>query len=306
MKIWTLKVTILLPLLIAAAGCQTASVKEAAPRGAAAILAQLEARGEERLIVLDNQIRGSAHPRCSLKEAFLKARKKRPRSKIKLVERDLVGLIDREHPQGGGDLTDGKTRMRLGELLSADTVVIGWAGENQKLIFDKKSESGEKALKDKVWYTAYLHMVAIDIPTGSLIASWSHYPAMASAVSRRISPWFRKDDVVVVQPTLDSEVLSALLAGLHRGERGRYSVVIPDLVRLLLGKDDARGDHFFSLANQDRLRDFGATLILGADNVMGLNLRAVDVRSGEIVDGLSGPLAKYVSTSHEETTESSP
>lgn len=241
-----------------------------------------------------------------MKEAFLKARKKRPRSKVKLVERDLLGLISREHPQGGKEITDEKTRMRLGEILSADTVVIGWAGENEKLIFDEDAERGTKKLKDKFWYTAYLHMVAIDIPTGSLIASWSHYPGMASAVSRRICPWIRRDDAVVVQPTLDDEVKSALLAGLHKGQQGRYSIVIPDLVRFLLRGKGQRRDDFFSLSNQDRLRDFGVSLIVGADNVMGFNLRAVDVRSGEIIDGLSGPLSRYVSTTHEEPTNSSP
>lgn len=303
MKILSSRLPLLLPLLIAlTAGCQTASIKEAAPRGAAAILAQLEARRDARIVVLESDIRGSAHPRCSMMEAFLDARKKRSASKVKLVERDLLGLIKKEHPHGGNAITDEKTRMRLGELLSADTVVIGWAGENEKLIFDEDA----KTLKDKFWYTAYLHMVAIDIPTGSLIASWSHYPGMATSIARRISPWIRKDDVVVVQPSLDDEVKSALLAGLQKGRKGRYTIVVPDLVRFLSRDDRPQPADFFSLSNQERLRDAGVSVILGADTVMGLNLRAVDIRSGEIIDGLNGPLSEHVTTTYDDPERVSP
>ncbi len=305
MKIWSIPSGLLLLLLaVLAAGCQTPSIKEAAPRGAAAILEQLEARGEERIVALEENIRGAVHPRCSMKEAFLEARKKKPPSRVKLVERDILRLIGDDPRSAAGAAADEKTRLRLGELLSADTVVIGWAGENEELIFDEEEETGTRALKEKHWYTAYLHMVAIDIPSGELIAAWSHYPGMASSISRRICPWIRRNDIVVVQPTLDDEVKSALLAGLQKGREGRYSVVVRDLVPLLTGEKapdrTSRSAEFFSLSNQNRLRESGVSVIVGADNAMGQNLRAVDIRSGEIIDGLNGPLSEHVKTAYDD------
>jgi len=194
------------------------------------------------------------------------------------------------------DVFDEGTRVRLGELLRADTVVIGWGGEKEKKIYGTDPATGERVLEDSYWYTTYLYLVAIDIPTGRMIASWSFFPAPLSGVADKVCPWIRKGDVVVVQPTLEDEVKGALLAGLLKGSRGRYKVVVRDLVHLLTREAERQSSDFFSSTNQDRLRISGATVIIGADSSMGLNLRAIDVRSGEIIGGLPGPLSEHIET----------
>jgi hypothetical protein len=281
------------------AGCRTPNIRRAAPRGATSILKQLEALGEERTIALEGDIRGSAHPCCSLLEAFLKAKKNRAPSKIRLVERNLLGLIKNEYAFSGTDVFDEGTLVRLGELLRADTVVIGWGGEKEKKSFAGDPGRGTPTVKDSYWYTTYLHMVAIDIPSGSVIASWSFFPGSASGICSRISPWIRRNDVVVVQQTLDDQIKGALLAGLHRGSRRRYRMVVRDLVHLLTREAEVQSSDFFSHSNQDRLRISGATVIVGADSAMGMNLRAIDVRSGEIIGGLPGPFSDHITTAYE-------
>lgn len=280
-------------------GCQTPNVREAAPRGARAILEQLEARGESRTIALEGDIRGAAHPPCSLMEVFLRAREDRPSKRIQLVERNLLGLIQDEYQLSHKDVFDERTRSRLGELLRADTVVIGWGGEKEKRSYGKDPETGEKVVTDSYWYTSYLHMIAIDIPTGCVIASWSYFNGTASSVASKVSPWLRKGDSVVVQPTLDDEIKGALLAGLHRSSRGRYKVVVRDLLVLLMRESSLQSSDFFSSSNQDRLRIAGATVIIGADSAMGLNLRAIDVSSGAIIAGLPGPLSEHLQTAYQ-------
>ncbi len=285
--------------LLLPAGCRTPNIRNAAPRGATSILDQLEALGDERTIALEGDIRGSAHPCCSLLEAFLKAKRYRTPSKVRLVERNLLGLIKNEYAFSGTDVFDEGTLVRLGELLKADTVVIGWGGEKEKTYYDRNPDTGESVLTDSYWYTSYLHMVAIDIPSGSIIASWSFFPGSASGICSRISPWIRKNDVVVVQETLDDQIKGALLAGLHRGSRGGYKMVVRDLVHLLTREAEVQSSDFFSHSNQDRLRISGATVIVGADSAMGMNLRAIDVRSGEIIGGLPGPFSDHITTAYE-------
>ncbi len=288
---------ILAAILFGGAGCRTGTISDNAPYGAEAILRQLEKRGEERTIALEGDIRGSANPPCSLMEAFLKARSRLSCAKVKLVERDLLNLIEDEHRFSLSDISDDQSLVRLGELINANTVVIGWGGENKHQIFETDSKTGEKKLEDEFWYTSYLHMIAIDIPTGCVIASWSFYPSTTRDIVCNVSPLVRKDDAVVVQPTLDDEVKSALLASLHMGSRDRYKVVVRDLARLLLREKERQSSDFFSRTSQNRLRISGATTIIGADSAMGRNLRAIDVRSGEIIGGLPGALSHHVRTS---------
>jgi len=295
-KIETASIVALFLVSALAAGCRTPSIRGAAPRGAAAILDQLEALGEERAIALEGDIRGSAHPPCSMTEVFLKAQGKRKRRNIRLVERNLLNLIRDEYEFSRKDLCDEETLVRLGDLLQADTVVIGWGRENEEKAFRKNPATGERVLHESHWYTTYLHMVAIDVSTGRVIASWSYHSRASSQVSGKVCPWIRDGDVVVIQPTLDDEIKSALLAGLHKGSGGRYQVVVRDLVRLLAREARRQSSDFFSSSNQDLLKISGAGVIVGADSAMGLNLRAIDVRSGEIIGGLPGPLSEHIKT----------
>lgn len=288
---------ILLSLIVFVIGCRTPTVREAAPTGALAILKQLEAYPEDRTIALEGDIRGASHPPCSLMEAFLEALEKKPAGKVQLVERDLLDEIRLEFERNTWDVFDTQSRAKLGELLRANTVVIGWGGEQKEEVFSTNS-AGAQVLEDEFWFTTYLHLVAIDIPTGCVIAAWSYYRDTPSQVARRLSPWIEPGDTVVVQPSLDDEVKSALIAGLYTGSQGAHKVAVRDLLQLLARETRKQASDFFSSTNQDRLRLAGASVIIGADSVMGMNLRAIDVQSGVIRGGLAGPLSRHITTSH--------
>ncbi len=287
-------------LLISTGGCRVASVHENAAEGALAILDQLEKLGTDRIIALEGDIRGFTKPPCSMMEAFLEAKKRRPSTTIKLVERNLIPLIQKEQKTARSDAFDADTRVRLGDLISADTVVIAWGNDCKAKVFKDDASGGDREVKEEYWFTSYLHMVAIDISTGSVIASWSYYPDTPRKVAKKISRWIRDDDTVVVQPSLDDEVKSALLTGLHKASRGRYTVAVRDLLHLLARESKRQSSDFFDTTNRKRLQLSGATTIIGADSAMGFNLRSIDVRTGEILGGLHGPLHDHIPTSHEE------
>lgn len=287
-------------LLIAAGGCRVTAVNENAADGALAILDRLDKLGGNRTIALEGDIRGYINPPCSMMEAFLEAKKKRPDSTIKLVERDLLPLIQNEQKTARGDAFEAESRVRLGQLLSADTVVIAWGNDCKAQIFKEDGQTGARQVKEEFWFTSYLHLVAIDIETGCVIASWSYYPETPRSVAKKVSSWIRDNDTVVVQPSLDDEVKSALLTGLHKGSGGRYSVAVRDLLNLLARESKRQSSDFFDPSNRKRLQLSGATAIIGADSAMGFNLRSIDVLTGEIIGGLPGPLDDHLSTSYEE------
>ena len=269
--------------IYAATGCSTPSIPEAAPRGATSILDQLDDMGGSRTYVLADTILGSEY---SLMPAFLDAMGERSGTNTTMVESKLLPLIMKEYELYKNGIWNTRSLSRLGELMKADTVIIGWGEEQRERNGDNVSQ-----------YTSYLHLIAVDIPSGCVIASWSYYPATARAVSKRLKKWLEKDDIIVVQSDLNEEVQSALLVGLHRASEGHHKVAVRHLLYLVqnIAEEQASG----AFRNETKFLELtGATAIVAGDDEQGENLRVVDVETRAVRGGLSGKLCNHIRTSY--------